>query len=46
MEKTQATEQYFGGLQQLAVLELGLTLLPVTCQAEAASLLIALVTPC
>ncbi|XP_074642846.1 Fanconi anemia core complex-associated protein 24-like [Tubulanus polymorphus] len=39
-EKTTFSSQYYQPLQKLVVFELGLTLLPVTCQSEAAGLLI------
>ena len=42
-EKTKTSSQYFAGVQKLAVLDLGLVLLPVNSQSEAASLLAQLV---
>ncbi len=39
VERTASTAQYFPGLQKFVVLDLGLVLLPVTSQKEAASLL-------
>ncbi|KAG9280901.1 Fanconi anemia core complex-associated protein 24 [Astyanax mexicanus] len=39
VEKTRLSEQYFSGLQKFVVLELGLTLLPVSSPAEAAQLI-------
>lgn len=39
VEKTRLSEQYFGGLQKFVVLELGLTLLPISSPAEAAQLI-------
>ncbi|XP_067292800.1 Fanconi anemia core complex-associated protein 24 [Pseudorasbora parva] len=43
VEKTRLSEQYFGELQKFVVLELGLTLLPVSTPAEAAQLIAQLV---
>ncbi|XP_043084091.1 Fanconi anemia core complex-associated protein 24 isoform X2 [Puntigrus tetrazona] len=43
VEKTHLSEQYFSGLQKFVVLELGLTLLPVSSAAEAAQLIAQLV---
>uniref|UniRef100_A0A8C2BSI6 FA core complex associated protein 24 n=1 Tax=Cyprinus carpio TaxID=7962 RepID=A0A8C2BSI6_CYPCA len=43
VEKTHLSEQYFSGLQKLVVLELGLTLLPVSTAPEAAQLIAQLV---
>uniref|UniRef100_X2A7L9 Fanconi anemia core complex-associated protein 24 pseudonuclease domain-containing protein n=1 Tax=Capitella teleta TaxID=283909 RepID=X2A7L9_CAPTE len=43
VERTSVTEQYFSKLQQLTVLELGMVLLPVGNQAEAANILIGMV---
>ncbi|XP_051739596.1 Fanconi anemia core complex-associated protein 24 [Ctenopharyngodon idella] len=43
VEKTRLSEQYFSGLQKFVVLELGLTLLPVSTSAEAAQLIAQLV---
>ncbi|XP_051548377.1 Fanconi anemia core complex-associated protein 24-like isoform X1 [Myxocyprinus asiaticus] len=43
VEKTHLSEQYFSGLQRFVVLELGLTLLPVSNAAEAAQLVAQLV---
>ncbi|XP_037306332.2 Fanconi anemia core complex-associated protein 24 isoform X1 [Pungitius pungitius] len=40
VEKTRLGEQYFGGVQKLVVLDLGLTLLPVGGQAEASQLIV------
>jgi len=42
-ERTPTSCQYFAGLQTFAVLELGLVLIPVSIQNEAADLLIQLV---
>ncbi|KAI7811641.1 Fanconi anemia core complex-associated protein 24 [Triplophysa rosa] len=39
VEKTHLSEQYFSGLQKFVVLELGLTLLPVSSPVEAAQLI-------
>ena len=44
VERTAASDQYFYDLQKFAVLELGLSLLPVSKQSEAAGLLVQLVT--
>lgn len=44
VEKTRLSEQYFSGLQKFVVLELGLTLLPVSTSAEAAQLIAQLVS--
>lgn len=44
VEKTHLSEQYFSGLQKFVVLELGLTLLPVSSAAEAAQLIAQLVS--
>lgn len=44
VEKTRLSEQYFSGLQKFVVLELGLTLLPVSTAAEAAQLIAQLVS--
>ncbi|KAI0228486.1 Fanconi anemia core complex-associated protein 24 [Lamellibrachia satsuma] len=43
VEKTEVSRQYFWPVQKFVVLELGLTLLPVTSQKEAANMLAALV---
>ncbi|XP_059391756.1 Fanconi anemia core complex-associated protein 24 [Carassius carassius] len=43
VEKTRLSEQYFSGLQKFVVLELGLTVLPVSSAAEAAQLITQLV---
>uniref|UniRef100_A0A671L8S2 Fanconi anemia core complex-associated protein 24 pseudonuclease domain-containing protein n=1 Tax=Sinocyclocheilus anshuiensis TaxID=1608454 RepID=A0A671L8S2_9TELE len=43
VEKTPLSEQYFSGLQKFVVLELGLTLLPVSTAPEAAQLIAQLV---
>ncbi|XP_072136120.1 Fanconi anemia core complex-associated protein 24-like isoform X1 [Mobula birostris] len=43
VEKTRLSEQYFAGVQKFVVLELGLTLLPVASQSEAAQLIAQLV---
>ncbi|CAM4735362.1 hypothetical protein PO909_021226 [Leuciscus waleckii] len=43
VEKTRLSEQYFSELQKFVVLELGLTLLPVSTVAEAAQLIAQLV---
>lgn len=43
VEKTRVSEQYFSALQKFVVLELGLTLLPVSTSAEAAQLIAQLV---
>ena len=39
VERSRLSEQYFPSLQRFVVLELGLTLLPVSDQREAAQLL-------
>lgn len=44
VEKTRLSEQYFSGLQKFVVLELGLTLLPVSTAAEAAQLIAQMVS--
>lgn len=46
VEKTHLSEQYFSGLQKFVVLELGLTLLPVSSPAEAAQLIAQMVSGC
>uniref|UniRef100_A0A672QHH5 FA core complex associated protein 24 n=1 Tax=Sinocyclocheilus grahami TaxID=75366 RepID=A0A672QHH5_SINGR len=46
VEKTPLSEQYFSGLQKFVVLELGLTLLPVSTAPEAAQLIAQLVSEC
>ena len=38
-EKTATSEQYFSSLQKFTVLEIGLVLMPITSQEEAADLL-------
>ena len=43
VEKTDVSRQYFWPVQKFIVLELGLTLIPVTSQKEAANMLAALV---
>ncbi|XP_074865120.1 Fanconi anemia core complex-associated protein 24 [Carettochelys insculpta] len=43
VEKTQISDQYFPAVQKFIVLELGMTLLPVASQDEAAQLIIQLV---
>ncbi|XP_066184058.1 Fanconi anemia core complex-associated protein 24 [Sylvia atricapilla] len=43
VEKTQISDQYYSGVQKLAVLELGMVLLPVANQEEASQLIIQLV---
>ncbi|XP_053127068.1 Fanconi anemia core complex-associated protein 24 [Hemicordylus capensis] len=43
VEKTQISDQYFPAVQKFVVLELGMTLLPVANQGEAAPLIIQLV---
>ncbi|XP_062997502.1 Fanconi anemia core complex-associated protein 24 [Elgaria multicarinata webbii] len=43
VEKTQISDQYFPAVQKFVVLELGMTLLPVANQGEAAQLIIQLV---
>ncbi|NXH39513.1 FAP24 protein, partial [Dicaeum eximium] len=44
VEKTQISDQYYAGVQKLVVLELGMVLLPVANQGEAAQLIIQLVS--
>ncbi|NXS08035.1 FAP24 protein, partial [Neodrepanis coruscans] len=44
VEKTQISDQYFLAVQKLVVLELGMALLPVSNQGEAAQLIIQLVS--
>ena len=46
VEKTELSRQYFWPVQKFIVLELGLTLIPVTSQKEAANMLAALVCGC
>ncbi|NWY41589.1 FAP24 protein, partial [Sylvia atricapilla] len=46
VEKTQISDQYYSGVQKLAVLELGMVLLPVANQEEASQLIIQLVSFC
>ncbi|NWW36916.1 FAP24 protein, partial [Panurus biarmicus] len=46
VEKTQISDQYYSGVQKLAVLELGMVLLPVANQGEASQLIIQLVSSC
>ncbi|NWI82077.1 FAP24 protein, partial [Dryoscopus gambensis] len=46
VEKTQISDQYYLGVQKLVVLELGMVLLPVANQGEAAQLIIQLVSFC
>jgi len=43
VDKTEVNRQYFWPVQKFVVLELGLTLLPVSSQKEAANMLAALV---
>ncbi|XP_064527353.1 Fanconi anemia core complex-associated protein 24 [Pseudopipra pipra] len=43
VEKTQISDQYFSAVQKLVVLELGMVLLPVANQGEAAQLIVQLV---
>ena len=43
VEKTPATNQYFGDLQKFVAITLGMVVIPVTCQQEAGSLLIQMV---
>ncbi|XP_077166282.1 Fanconi anemia core complex-associated protein 24 isoform X2 [Paroedura picta] len=43
VEKTEISDQYFPAVQKFVVLELGMTLLPVANQGEAAQLIIQLV---
>ena len=44
-ERTPMSDQYFAALQKFTVLELGLVLMPVTNQSEAAGLLTQIVGP-
>ncbi|NWS97638.1 FAP24 protein, partial [Mionectes macconnelli] len=46
VEKTQISGQYFSAVQKLVVLELGMVLLPVANQGEAAQLIVQLVSVC
>ncbi|NWU16887.1 FAP24 protein, partial [Cephalopterus ornatus] len=46
VEKTQISDQYFSAVQKLVVLELGMVLLPVANQGEAAQLIVQLVSVC
>ncbi|NWR36274.1 FAP24 protein, partial [Tachuris rubrigastra] len=46
VEKTQLSDQYFSAVQKLVVLELGMVLLPVAKQGEAAQLIVQLVSVC